>query len=210
MKMRPLIVINLKTYQQGENVIKLAKIIQKVNKNILLGAQAADIYELSKKTKLRVYSQHVDYFIPGRNTGFILPESVKKDGAIGTFLNHSEHRIPFKVIKETVARCKKLNLRLMIFAKNLEEAKKIEKLKPDYIILEPPELIAGKISISEAKPELIAKISRALKSKFLVGAGIHSNKDLKIAMKLGASGIALSSAITTAKNPKKVLKELLE
>ena len=207
--MKPLIVVNLKTYQQGKNVLKLAKIIQKVDRDIVIGAQAADIYELSKQTKLKIYSQHVDSCEPGRNTGFILPESVKLDGAIGTFLNHSEHRIPFNIIKETVARCKKLKLKILIFVKDLSEAKKIEKLKPDYIVIEPPELIAGKISVSEAKPELISKIHKALKSKFLVGAGVHSNQDLKIAMKLGASGIALSSAITAAKNPKKVLKELV-
>jgi triosephosphate isomerase len=45
--------------------------------------------------------------------------------------------------------------------------------------------------------------------KFLVGAGIKDNNDLKIAIRLGASGIALSSAITTSKNPGKVLRELL-
>ncbi|MFA5259372.1 MAG: triose-phosphate isomerase [Candidatus Pacearchaeota archaeon] len=209
--MKPLIVINLKTYQQGKSALKLAKIINKVDKNIIIGVQANDIYEIKKITKLKLYSQHVDYMMPGRNTGFILPESIKADGAIGTFLNHSEHRISFDIIKKTVTRCKKLNLKTIVFAKDIKEAKKIEKLKPDYIVLEPPELIAGKTSVSEAKPDLIKNISAALnpKTKFLVGAGIHSNNDLKIAMKFGASGIALSSAITTAKNPEKALRQLL-
>ena len=35
------------------------------------------------------------------------------------------------------------------------------------------------------------------------------NEDVKIAMKLGASGIAVSSAITKAKNPAKKLRELI-
>jgi triosephosphate isomerase len=46
--------------------------------------------------------------------------------------------------------------------------------------------------------------------KFLVGAGIKNNSDLKISLKLGASGIALSSAITKSKNPEKVLKNILK
>jgi triosephosphate isomerase (TIM) len=209
--MKPLIVINLKTYQQGKPVINLAKVIQGVDKNIIIGVQATDIYEIYNQTSLKIYSQHVDPFEPGRNTGFILPESVKKDGAQGTFLNHSEHRIPFNTIKKTVEKCKKLNLKTMVFAKDIKEAKKVETLAPDYIVIEPPELIAGKTSVSEAKPELIKNISKALKpqTRFLVGAGIHSNNDLKIAMQLGASGIVLSSAITTAKNPEKVLRELI-
>jgi triosephosphate isomerase (TIM) len=207
--MKPLIVINLKTYQQGKSAIKLAKKIQEVNKNIIVGAQAADIYEIKKATKLIVYAQHVDSFEPGRNTGFILPEAIKSDGAIGTFLNHSEHKIPFNILKQTIIRCKSLNLKTMVFASSIKEALKIQKLKPDYLIYEPPELVAGKVSVSDAKPEIIEKLSKKLKIKFLVGAGIHSNQDLITSLKLGASGIALSSAITTAKNPSSVLKKLI-
>ncbi len=207
--MKPLIVINLKTYQQGNDSLKLSKIIEQVDKNIIIGVQATDLFNISKNTKLKIYSQHVDSPEPGRNTGFILPEAVKKNGAKGIFLNHSEHRVSLEEIKLVVNRCKELKLQTMIFAKDISEAKKIEKLKPDYVILEPAELIAGRISISESKPELIKKIRKELKCKFLVGAGIHSKEDVDVAVKLGASGVALSSAITTAKNPKQKLKELV-
>ena len=92
---KPIVVINLKTYQQGEKAVKIAKEIERVDRNIILGVQASDIYEISKSTKLKIYVQHVDYYEPGRNTGYILPEAVKKDGAIGTFLNHSEHKLSY-------------------------------------------------------------------------------------------------------------------
>ncbi len=206
--MIPIIVINFKTYKQGEKALKLAKAIEKYNKSIVIGVQASDIFEISKKTKLKVYSQHVDFFEPGRHTGFIIPESIKKDGAKGSFLNHSEHRIKFDVLKKTINRCKKVRLKTLVFAKDLREAKKIKKLKPSYIVVEPPELVAGKISVSKAKPELIKKISKELKYPFLVGAGIHNKEDVKVALKLGSKGVALSSAITTAKNPGKKLREL--
>ncbi len=207
--MRPIIVINFKTYKQRKDVIKLAKAIEKINRKIIVGVQASDIYEICKKTELRVYSEHVDYFEPGRYTGFILPEAVKKDGAKGSFLNHSEHKLRFDVLRKTIKRCKKVGLKTMVFASGLKEALKIKKLKPDYLIVEPPELVAGKISVSKAKPELIKKISENLKMKFLVGAGIHSREDIKTAMKLGACGIAVSSVITKAKNPGKKLKKLI-
>jgi triosephosphate isomerase len=48
----------------------------------------------------------------------------------------------------------------MVFVKNLKEGKKIEKLNPDYLIYEPPELIEGNISVSVAKPEIIKKFSK--------------------------------------------------
>jgi len=88
--MKPIIVVNFKTYKQGKQVLKLAKQIEKVDKNIIVGVQASDVEEISKKTKLKVYAQHVDYQKPGRETGFILPEAVKADKAKGSFLNHSD------------------------------------------------------------------------------------------------------------------------
>lgn len=209
--MKPIIVINLKTYQQGKKAVEISKEIEKVDKNVILGVQASDVYEIVKKTKLKVYVQHVDYFEPGRNTGYILPEAVKKDGAIGTFLNHSEHKLSYDILKKTLERCKKVKLKTLVFVKDLKQAKEIEKLKPDYLIYEPPELVAGDISVSTAKPEIIKNLSKKLKktTKFLVGAGIKNNQDIITSMELGASGVAFSSVITRAKNPGKKLKELI-
>ena len=207
--MKPIIVINLKTYQQGKEVIKLAKIIEKVDRNIIVGVQTSDIKEISDKTRLKVYAQHVDYMEPGRETGFVITESVKADGAAGTFLNHSEHPLKIDAIKKTIERCKKLKLKTMVFVGNLNEARKIEKLRPDYIIYEPPELVGGKISVSEAKPNIISEIVKKIKIPILVGAGIKKREDVQTAMKLGAFGIGVSSAITKSKNPGRVLRELL-
>jgi triosephosphate isomerase len=208
--MKPLIVVNLKTYKSGEKVLNLCKIIEKVDSEIIVGVSPIDIYPVSHKTKLKVYSQHVDGLLPGRNTGWILPEAVKGVGAVGVFLNHSEHRLKLKEIEKTMEICRKLKLKTMVFAKNLRQAIKIEKFSPDYIIIEPAELIAGKVSVSEARPELIKKVGLKLKSKFLVGAGIHSKQDIEKAVEFGASGVAFSSVITTVNNPEKVLREMLK
>ncbi|MBU0958330.1 MAG: triose-phosphate isomerase [Nanoarchaeota archaeon] len=208
--MKPIVIINFKTYKLGEKALKLAKAIERYDKNIIVGVQASHLREIAKKTKLKIFAEHVDYFEPGRHTGYIIPEAVKKDGAKGTFLNHSEHRLDFKIIKKTVKRCKKIGLKTAVFVTSLKEAKKIKRLKPDYLIIEPPELVAGKISVSKAKPELISKIAKKLKYAFIVGAGVKNKQDVEIAMKLGASGIAVSSAITKAKDVKKALKRLFE
>ncbi len=207
--MKPLIVINFKTYKQGKAAVKLAKIIEKVSRNIIIGVQASDIYEIAKATKLKVYAQHVDWQKPGRHTGFILPEAVKKDKSAGSFLNHSEHKLSPRILRKTIERCKKIGLKTMVFASSLGEAKRIQRLKPDYLIIEPPELVSGRVSVSKAKPELIEKIAKKLKTRFLVGAGIHTSEDIKKALELGAGGIAISSAITKAKKPGRKLRELL-
>jgi triosephosphate isomerase (TIM) len=206
---KPVIVVNFKTYKSGKDVLKLAKELEKVDKDTIVGISACDLYLVAQNTKLKVYSQHVDYFSPGRYTGYILPEAVKSSGAVGVFLNHSEHKLNFDVLEKTIKRCREVGLNVLVFAGDVTEAKKIESLNPDYIAVEPPELVGGDISVSTAKPELISNVAKALKSKFLVGAGIKNYNDIKISMGLGASGIAVSSAITTAENPALVLKEFL-
>ena len=153
-------IINFKTYKHGQGVLELARIAEKVDKKIIVGVPATEIREVSRKTNLRVYAEHVDPFEPGRNTGFVLPEAVKAAGAEGTFLNHSEHPVEFRVLKKTIERCKSIKLKVAVFAPNIAEAKKIEKLNPDFLIMEPPELVAGAISVSSAKPELIKKCPR--------------------------------------------------
>jgi triosephosphate isomerase len=207
--MKPTIIINFKTYKSGGKAVELAKKIKKVSKKIIIGVQTSDIFAIKKSTDIIVYSQSIDPYRPGRNTGYVTPEAVKKVGASGAFLNHSEHKLFFDVLKKDVQRCREANIKVAIFASSLKEAIKVKKLKPDYLIIEPPELVAGKISVSQARPGLIKGIAKKLKYKFLVGAGIHSRGDVKLAMKLGASGIAVSSAITTAKFPEKKLRELM-
>ena len=41
--MKSIIVVNFKTYQQGKKSLELAKEIEKVDKNIIVGVQASDI-----------------------------------------------------------------------------------------------------------------------------------------------------------------------
>lgn len=207
--MNPVIIVNLKTYKQGAAVLKLAKEISKVDKKIIIGVQATDISEVVEIVKNPIYVQHVDSQKVGRNTGYVLPEAVKANGAKGIFLNHSEHRLKMNVIKKTVKRCNAIKLKTAIFAKNLAQAIEIKKLKPNYLIIEPPELVAGKVSVSKAKPKLIEEIGKKLGYDFVVGAGIKTNDDLKIAMKFGAVGVAVSSGVVKVGNPVKKLKELI-
>ena len=202
------ILINLKTYKYGKESLNLVKKIEKFNKDIIVGVQPTEIFQISKSTKLEVFSQHTDFFVPERFTGYVIPEAVKSAGAKGVFLNHSEHRLSFDVIKKTTTRCKKIGLKVAVFVDSLNLAKKVDKLKPDYLVYEPAELVGGKISVSETKPSVIHKISKVVKNPFLVGAGIKTKKDIDKSIELGAKGVAFSSAITLAKNPEKKLKQL--
>ena len=203
------VVVNFKTYKQGANVLKLAKNLEKVDKKVIFGVQACDVKGVSKIVKNPVYVQHVDWQKPGRGTGFILPEAVKADGAKGVFLNHSEHKLKWGVLKKTVKRCREVGLKVLIFASDLKAARRVKKLGPDYLVVEPPELVGGKISVSKAKPEFISDIAKKLKCDFLVGAGIKNGDDVRKAVELGAIGVAVASGVVEARNPGKALRDLV-
>ena len=218
--MKPLIVINVKTYPTGTGpkLLRLAKLMETVKKEtgskIILSVPATDIYPISKAVNLPIYAQHADLATYGANTGAILPEAIKFAGAKGTILNHAEKKIDHKIIKKTILTLKLKNLKSIVCADTIEEVKKIARFGPDMIAIEPPELIGGNHSVTKARPEIITETVKIVKRinpsiKILVGAGIKTAYDIRKSMELGADGVLIASGITGAKDPKKVLIDML-
>ena len=210
---KPLLLVNFKTYKKGtgKEALKIAKLCDSIKSKmqVAIAVQPADLYRISSKVKIPVFAEAIDVVDYGSNTGSILPEDVKANGAKGTLINHSEHRIPKKNIKEAVIRAKKLKLITIVCAKNDSEGKILSKFKPDYIAIEPPSLIGDpKKSICTEKPSLIKNSVKKIGNNVLVGAGVKHGDDVKIALELGAKGVLLASGVMKAKNPRKELEEL--
>ena len=212
-----IIVVNFKTYPSatGENALKLAKICEEVSNKteneIFIAVQPTDILRMKD---MQVISQHVDNLEQGRNTGFILPESIKEAGAIGSLINHSEHKLNLDDINETINRCKGLDLKTFVCAASVEEARKIARFDPNYIAFEDPNLISTGIPISKANPQSVKDFVLAVKSVnpriiTLCGAGISTGDDVRSALELGCDGVLAASAITKSDNPKKVLMDFI-
>jgi len=207
-----MIIINFKNYKTGKDVLKLAKICKAVSKNIMIALSATDIYLVSRFYK-QVLAQHVDFNEKRAFTGAILPESVKENGAVGTLLNHAEKRLSFNVLKKTILRCKEVKLRTIVCAASIKQAKKISKLKPDYIAFEDPTLIGTGKSISKVKASKVKRFAKIIGKTGVVplcGAGVSTGADMKAALELGTKGILISSAIVKSKNPKKSLLNLIK
>jgi triosephosphate isomerase len=148
----------------------------------------------------------------GSTTGFMVPEIVKKSRIKGSLINHSEHRIPEKQIRELVSMLRKLDMVSVVCVKDVNEVRKYAKLNPDYIAVEPPELIGSGKAVSKEKPEIIIKSVSAVKqaknsTKLLCGAGLVSGQDVTKAMELGSKGILVASGIVKAKNWNKIIEE---
>lgn len=216
-----MIFVNFKTYRQGSgtNSINLVSILEEVAHGaqikIIPVVQASDVKEIVQASKLEIWVQHTDAVEFGAHTGFILPEAVLEDGAMGTFLNHSEHKFEnFDVLKKAYERARDVGLKTLIFAANIDELKLILRLKPTYVAYEPPELVGSKTtSVAKAKPEVISEaveITKENELPLVVGAGIKSQEDVRKSLELGAIGVAVASDIVTAEDPKKEILDLVE
>ena len=208
----PLIIVNFKAYRQstGKRAVKLAKICERVAKkhkaNIAVAVEIPDIYQVASKVNIPVISQHVDFYNFGSHTGSVIPEDVRENGAIGTLINHSEHRVHIDEVKKYISRAKEAKLATVVCAETTKEAKMIARHKPDFIAIEPPELIGGNVSVSTAKPQLISKTVKSIKRiPVLCGAGVRTKEDVAKAIELGTKGILLASGVTKSRNPEKAL-----
>jgi len=210
-------IINCKNYEEiaGDKIISFVKAAQTISKKYntkIAIAPPQHLIGVVSKTNIPIFAQHVDVSKIGSTTGFIVPELLKKSGVKGSLINHSEHRISSKEIAYLVSKLRELKMVSVLCVKDVAEAKKYSKLNPDYIAIEPPELIGSGKAVSKEKPDLIVKAANAVKSsknktKLLCGAGIVSGEDVTAAMNLGSHGILVASGIVKAKNWTKIIEE---
>lgn len=213
-----MIFVNFKTYKEGTGIkaVELARDLSSCQSQakvpIIPVVQPTDIRLSVTASLYEVWAQHVDAIEYGKNTGWILPEAIAEAGAMGTFLNHSEHKLKESSIKNHVSRCREVGLKTLVFAADLDELKKIVKLRPDMVAYEPPELIASATtSVAKVKPEIIKEAVEVAKKAgvpLIVGAGVKDAADVKKSLELGAVGVAASSAIILAEDSKKVVLDL--
>ncbi|MDD1775851.1 MAG: triose-phosphate isomerase [Candidatus Methanomethylicus sp.] len=214
----PLILVNFKTYFEslGGRALLIAQECEKISEEygicIAIAPQHLDIPVIAKATSVPLFSQHADWEVPGAHTGNITVESLIEGGAIGTILNHSEHRLRIDVIDATLARCKSLHLQTCLCANTSLIGRSLSILEPDMIAVEPPELIGSGISVSKAKPDVISESVRLIKElnknvHILCGAGITTGEDVASSVKLGAEGVLVASGVVKAKNPRGILEE---
>lgn len=211
----PLLITNFKAYQEatGINAVNLAmeheRLANEMEVNLAVAVQAIDIKAVASAVSIPVLAQHVDPVGYGAYTGFISVDALKQMGVDGSLLDHSEHPISEDAIANSVKKLKEFGMFVVLCANTVEEAVRYVKYDPDYIAFEPPELIGGDVSISKSSPELIEDVvAKVGRGKILVGAGVKTGEDVKIAMQLGASGILVASGIVKAENHMDALRDL--
>ena len=216
----PAVVVNFKVYEQvvGEKGLELAKtcelVANETGKSIVIAPQQVDLALISKEVNIPVFSQHIDPVKVGSNTGHTTVEGVVAAGAKGTLINHSENRLKIAEIDWLVQKCRESGLETIVCTNNFEVSKACAILNPDYIAIEPPELIGGDISVTNADPDIIKTTAAALKQLnpdvgVLCGAGVKTGDDVAKAIELGTDGVLLASGVTKASDPKQALMDLV-
>jgi len=216
----PIIAINMKTYPQscGMNGQKLAEYCEEVmvetGKSIAIAPQQIDLSMYVDLFDVPIFAQHVDNVKQGSSTGRVTPEALAEIGCTGTFINHSEYRIPARDVEELVGRCRELGLITIVCTRDPEESQAYARFGPDFIAVEPPELIGGDISVTTANPDIVSDSVKLVKNtapevKVLCGAGVKSGQDVMKAIELGAEGVLLASGVVKASDQKAVLQDLV-
>ncbi len=216
----PLILVNLKTYKEGmgnraHQITTAAQLVAKES-GVTIGIAPSyiDLHPLAHHFTIPIYAQHVDGFEPGAHTGHVTADSIKLAGAVGSLVNHSERRLTLAEIEGSVRALQAQKLVAVVCTNNEMTSAASAALSPEYVAIEPPELIGSGVSVSKANPEII-KRSVALvheinpKTKVLTGAGIQSGECVKIAVDLGTDGVLLASSVVKAQDPGAVLRDLV-
>jgi triosephosphate isomerase len=212
---RPLI-INFKNYEEvsADKAIKLAEsarqVAEKLKIEIVVAPPQPVLALIAKNIQIPVICQHVDNAKMGPSTGFVVPEIAKSYGAVGSLINHSEHRIEMSSIASLVERMRKLGMASIVCAQEPHEVVEISTLQPDFIAIEPPELIGSGRAVSKENPAIITKSIQGAGSLSAVicGAGITDKGDVTKAMELGSQGILVASGIVKANSWEKKITEL--
>ena len=215
---KPLIVVNFKTYESasGQSAEDLAASMEKFsdrNFRMIAVVSAFDLHSIaSNSTNLEVWSQHLDPVCKGIYTGWLEPESAIYRGAVGTIINHAEHKVSIKHVKELMDMLPS-DFPICACAADVSEAIELAKLNPTFIAVEPPELIGGDISVTTADPSIVTDTVKAVKSvnsnvRVLCGAGVKNGSDVRKAIELGAEGVLLASGVTKAEDVNAVLDDL--
>ena len=210
-----MIVLNLKNYKESwERCAELSKAAHMVSKDtgvrVIVCPPATRLQEALKSHE-DVFAQHTDPEEPGAKTGFVLPGDLKMMGVKGSLLNHSEHRIGNVLAKKGVELLKKNGMESIVCGANPMECATLSTFNPDFVAVEPPELIGTGISVSTAKPEFITNTigevrERNKEVKILCGAGVSKKEDVAAATALGAEGVLLASAYVKSQNPVEFLR----
>ena len=218
----PRIIINAKVYDQvnGLGALELAQACQtaadEAGTVIGLAPPQVELAAVARAglDRVAVYAQHTDALVPGSGTGWTTPEAVQATGAVGSLLNHAEHKIDHAIVAATLERLHGLGLHSLVCADGDAETAALAPMQPTFLAVEPPQLIGGDVSVTTADPAIVSDTAARVqelspRTLTLCGAGVKTGQDVRTALELGAHGVLLASGVVKATDPLAALRDLV-
>jgi len=216
----PIFEMGLKGYLFGKKALDFAKAADEISKKyevtIIFDPQFVDIPLIAKETEsILIFAQHMDFMEIGRGVGKILPEALKEAGAIGSILNHAEHRVELNHIFNSIRRADEVGLVTLVCTDSPQEAAAVAKLNPNIILSEPPALIESGTSVAKVLKNFIYEAIKNVKEinpKIIIGsgAGVKDADDIKEIISMGVELTGSTSAILKSADPIKTLEEMVD
>ncbi|MCL5788293.1 MAG: triose-phosphate isomerase [Candidatus Marsarchaeota archaeon] len=218
--MRDTVIINYKTYPSvaGKEGLRLAIEATSVSREfgieLVVAPNLVDTSLFCQAGGLTVFAQHCDLGNRGNMTGRVTLDSLRTVGAEGLLVNHSEYPQTDSEIEELVMQARQMGLKTCVCVPDSSKLEAYARLCPDYLAVEPPELIGGDVSVSKARPGLLKEAFKAIRSSSkttapLCGAGIKTAEDVSVAKKLGGSGVLIASGFVLSDDPISQLANLI-
>ncbi len=216
---RLLLIVNMKAYPKAftEEAFALARAASELESRLsrvrVLLAVPAPMAVALAGVHDGVLLQHVDPVGFGAHTGFIPAEALGSLPVAGTLVNHSEHKVTYRDAARIIEAVRDAGKIVVACADTPGEAAGLAYLKPTAIAVEPPELIGTGTPVSRARPEVITGAVEAVhrvdpEIPVLAGAGITSGEDVVAAVRLGAAGVLVASAVMKAARPAEAMEKL--
>ena len=211
--------MNLKTYERtrGAGALRIAReldqVAQETGVAFAVAPNAFDVRLIATGTSLPLLAQSVDAVPEGSHTGHLTPEAARDAGAVGSLVNHSEHRLRLADIEHVVDRLRGCDLDSVVCTNNATVSRAAAAVHPTFVAVEPPELIGGDISVTTADPGVVSSSVDLVKSvapdvRVLCGAGVKTGTDVAKAIELGTDGVLLASGVALAQDVAAAARDL--
>jgi triosephosphate isomerase len=217
----PYFQINFKIYPGtgGEAGLEFARMIERVESetaaNFVLTPQVPDLRMIAAETDLTVTTPVVHSAEPGRGIGKILPETIREAGAQGAVINHAENRDTLADVERKIERCREADLDSIVCVDSVEMGRAVAAFDPDSLVFEKPGDISTDRAITQTHPDRVRAFVAAIdeanpRTTVLVGGGISTAEDVRLAFEQGADATGAASAISLADDPEARLRAIAE
>lgn len=215
----PYFQINFKIYPGtgGEDGLAFARMIERVERetaaNFVLTPQLPDLRMIASETDLTVTTPDVDAVEPGRGIGRVLPETIRAAGAQGAVINHAETRDTLSDVATKIQQCREVDMDSIVCVDSVEMGRAVAAFDPDSLVFEKPADISTDRAITQTHPDRVQEFRETIeavnpRTKVLVGGGISTAEDVRLAFEQGADATGAASAISLADDPEARLRSI--